>query len=134
MKVGSLTAMFHNVARSIASRIKLRPHVQPVPIQEAEETSTRTIHCGTHGEQAETFVCQHIADGLIRHDRVGFFWTVEDPDNPHPDAWCAECEGRVKLTGGEWEGEASEHLKPKILCGECYGAAKVFHMGGDPWS
>lgn len=93
-----------------------------------------TIQCDKHGEAAATFVCQHIVDGLFRHERLGFFWTVDDPGNPHPDAWCAECEERVKLTHGEWEGAALEHLKPKTLCSECYEVAKVFHMGGDPWS
>ena len=43
----------------------------------------RTIHCDTHGDADETFVCQHVIDGLIRKERVGFFWTAEDPDNPH---------------------------------------------------
>jgi hypothetical protein len=45
-----------------------------------------------------------------------------------------ECEERVKLTGGEWEGEALEHLQPKVLCAECYDVARMFHTGGDPWS
>ena len=93
-----------------------------------------TVNCDTHGPAPKTFVCQHIADGLLRHEPVGFFWTIVDPDDPYPDAWCSECEERVKRTGGEWEGEALELLKPKILCGRCYEIAKVFHMGGDPWS
>jgi hypothetical protein len=92
------------------------------------------VRCDKHGEAPRTFVCQHIASGLIRHERVGFFWTRGDPNNPHPDAWCAECEERVKLTGGEWQGEALEQLQPKILCAHCYELAKAFHMGGDPWS
>lgn len=92
------------------------------------------IQCAIHGEQQETFVCQHIAEGLQTKDRVGFFWTQYDPENPRPDAWCAECEGRVRLTDGEWIAEAEANLKPKILCGACYDIAKIFHMGGDPWS
>jgi hypothetical protein len=93
-----------------------------------------TIHCETHGEAPRTFVCQHIASGLIRHERVGFFWTREDHGDLHPDAWCSACEERVKRTGGKWEGDALDHLQPKMLCGECYELAKAFHMGGDPWS
>ena len=100
----------------------------------ADDDGPRRIYCDTHGDADETFVCQHVIEGLIHKERVGFFWTAEDPDNPHPDAWCAECEERVKLTWEEWEGEALEHLKPKILCGECYEVAKTFHMGGNPWS
>lgn len=51
-----------------------------------------------------------------------------------PDAWCTECEDRVRLTDGEWIAEAEANLEPKILCGACYDIAKIFHMGGDPWS
>ncbi|NKF24110.1 hypothetical protein [Solimonas marina] len=94
----------------------------------------KTVECGTHGTQQESFVCQHIVHGLQVRRRVGFFWTTFDPENPRPDAWCSECERRVKLTGGEWVGEAGEQLKVKILCGACYDAAKIFHLGGNPWS
>jgi hypothetical protein len=92
------------------------------------------VNCKTHGTQPQTFVCQHIVAGLIAKERVGFWWTQHDPDNPRPDAWCRECEGRVSKTGGEWEGEALEQLRPQILCGACYDSAKKFHLGGNPWS
>jgi hypothetical protein len=91
------------------------------------------VVCATHGESGEAFVCQHVVQGLIRHERVGFFW-ADDPDNPCPDAWCAACEERVRATGGEWEGEALQELQPQLMCAHCYGAAKAFHMGGTPWS
>lgn len=93
-----------------------------------------TVDCATHGKQQETFVCQHIVHGLQERRRVGFYWTTYDPDNSRPDAWCAECEERVRATDGEWIGEAEAQLKPKILCGACYDLAKVYHLGGDPWS
>lgn len=92
------------------------------------------IKCDQHGVTQSTFVCQHIVEGLLRRERVGFFWTQEDPDNPHPDAWCLACEERACRTGGEWIGEAFQHLGAKVMCTHCYEAAKVFHMGGDPWS
>jgi hypothetical protein len=92
------------------------------------------VRCATHGEQQKTRVCQHIVTGLKSKARVGFFWTTEDPENARPDAWCAECEDRVRLTDGDWIGEAEEHLKPQVLCGACYDLAKTFHMGGDPWA
>ncbi|MCP4928701.1 MAG: hypothetical protein GY918_06550 [Gammaproteobacteria bacterium] len=94
----------------------------------------RHTQCATHGKQPETFVCQHILGGLIDKKRVGFFWTQDDPENPYPDAWCSDCEERVKKTGGDWAGEALDKLKPEVLCAECYKVAKEFHMGGDPWS
>ena len=96
--------------------------------------ASRSIQCTTHGSQQETFVCQHIAAGLESKERVGFFWTTFDPDNPRPDAWCSACEKRVRQTNGDWIDEAEAHLKPKILCGACYDLAKEFHMGGNPWS
>ena len=89
------------------------------------------VRCATHGDQPQTLVCQHIAQGLIDRQRVGFFWTVADPNNPRPDAWCLECENRCRREGGEWIGSALEHLEPKVLCGECYDFAKAFNLGGN---
>jgi hypothetical protein len=93
-----------------------------------------TATCPVHGSQQATTVCQHIVQGLTNKQRVGFWWTREAPDNPRPDAWCTACSERVKKTEGEWIGEALEHANPQVLCGACYDVAKVFHMGGDPWS
>lgn len=93
-----------------------------------------TVQRDAHGTQQETFVCQHIVKGLHDKVRVGFFWTLHDPENPRPDAWCSECEDRVAATGGEWVGEAGEQLGAKILCSACYDLAKYFHTGGNPWS
>jgi hypothetical protein len=31
------------------------------------------VRCDTHGLQQETWVCQHIAQGLFDRNRVGFF-------------------------------------------------------------
>jgi hypothetical protein len=92
------------------------------------------IDCDLHGPSDIAFVCQHIARGLLRRERVGFYWTGADPDDPHPDAWCAACEERRNRDGGEWVGAAEKHLQAKILCAACYQVAKSFHMGGDPWS
>ena len=93
-----------------------------------------TVRCEVHGVQQQTLVCQHIVDGLIARRRVGFFWTTSGSDSARPDAWCAQCEGKVRATAGEWTGEALECAAPKVLCGACYDLAKRFHMGEDPWS
>jgi hypothetical protein len=95
----------------------------------SEAHESGTVRCTTHGMQQETFVCQHIVQGMASRKRVGFFWTGDDPDNARPDAWCYECEERVRATGGEWVGEAESHLGAKVLCGACYDLAKKFHMG-----
>lgn len=92
------------------------------------------VTCGSHGEQQRTYVCQHIYAGLVARERVGWFWSIGDPNNPRPDAYCQDCEIRVRKTGGEWVGEALEQLQPTILCGICYDLAKTFHTGGNPWS
>jgi hypothetical protein len=93
----------------------------------------KSIRCETHGLQQETWVCQHIAQGLADRNRVGFFWVTGDPDNSRPDACCFDCNERVKATGGEWVDEALTQLEPKSLCGACYDLAKAFHMGGTPF-
>jgi len=82
-----------------------------------------TVECERHGPQPEAFVCQHIAESLRTGQSVGFFWSSESSES-RPDAWCRECNERVKRTGGEWVGEAAEALGVKLLCGGCYDAAK----------
>lgn len=93
----------------------------------------KTVQCSTHGRQPMTLVCQHVVDGLTKRERVGFFW-ASDSGNPRPDAWCSDCNDRVAATKGEWIGDALDQLDPKVLCGACYDMAKLFHMGGNPWS
>src|SRR5580692_11818474 len=97
-------------------------------------TSRPTVRCATHGEQQEAMVCQHVFAGLVSKTRVGFYWSTFDPGNPYPDAWCAECEARVRATNGEWVGVAEANLNPQVLCGACYDLAKHFHLGANPWS
>jgi hypothetical protein len=92
------------------------------------------VTCDTHGDQPRTFVCQHIVEGLRTKTRVGFWWAYDDPENPRPDAYCTACNERVRLTDGEWTGEALDLLNAQVLCAECYDLAKAFHMGGNPWS
>jgi hypothetical protein len=95
----------------------------------ARMTDTRaTVNCAEHGPQQETFVCQHIVEGLRDGRRVGFFSAI-DPDNPRPDAWCSECHTRLQRCGGDWVGEAQAQLGAKVLCGACYDRAKSFHRG-----
>jgi hypothetical protein len=101
---------------------------------DSEETMVDSVRCTAHGNQQATLVCQHIFDGLAHRKRVGFFWTICDPDNPRPDAWCVACEERVRATNGDWIDQSLEHLQPKVLCGACYDLAKEFHLGGNPWS
>lgn len=89
-----------------------------------------TVDCPLHGPNKQTFVCGHVMRGLFNQERVGFFWSRNEPEASRPDAWCRECEARVIETGGKWVAEALEKLDAQVLCGRCYDAAKRFHMGG----
>jgi hypothetical protein len=92
---------------------------------------TGMVHCAVHGLQPRAHVCQHIIAGNRSRERVGFFWTATQPGNERPDAWCRECEERLRATRGQWIGQAQKHVQAKVLCGPCYDGAKQFHMGGD---
>ena len=86
------------------------------------------VTCEVHGASQETFVCQHIVDGLSQGRPVGFFWPADAAEGDRPDAWCADCQARVVQVGGEWVGEALENLGAQLLCGGCYDDAKALHM------
>ena len=91
-------------------------------------TDQRAVQCQRHGPQPETFVCQHLVLSLHTRLPVGFFWP-RDATELRPDAWCAECEERVKLTGGEWIEAAGEELGASLLCAMCYDEVKRFNYG-----
>jgi len=85
-----------------------------------------TIQCPVHGEQQETFVCQHLVTSLDTGKQVGFFWSGE----PRGDAWCSECEAaRIREGGisGGWNERSEKFLGVKILCGACYDRVRVLH-------
>ena len=86
-----------------------------------------TVHCHIHGEQQETFVCQHIVQGLSVNVPYGFWW-ANDPENPRPSAWCTLCNDLVAKEGGEWTEEVLEVAKVKLLCGCCYDIAKKMNI------
>jgi len=88
----------------------------------------RMVQCQDHGSQPETFVCQHIAQSLVRRQPVGFHWPG-DSDQEYPDAWCSECNARHERAGFEWQGEAAEQLGAKLLCARCYLQARVLALG-----
>lgn len=92
-----------------------------------------TVECCLHGEQQETFVCQHIVQTLNDEIPRGFWW-ADNPENPRPDAWCSECEAMVQRTGGEWNDESEAFAQVKLLCGVCYDQAKQVNLPEKrPW-
>ena len=81
------------------------------------------VECGTHGTQQATYVCKHIVQS-VRDGVPRGFLTAHDPGNPHPDAWCADCEERVQATDGEWNDESEAFAGITLLCSACYRYAR----------
>jgi hypothetical protein len=91
-------------------------------------TKSNSVECGQHGNQDQTFVCQHIVQGLRERVPNGFWW-AKDSSNPRPDAWCTACNEVVAATGGEWTQDAETFAGVKLLCGLCYDIAKTMNLG-----
>jgi hypothetical protein len=81
------------------------------------------IQCERHGLQEETFVCQHIVTSLQDREPRGFHWPGES-NQRRPDAWCSECNERLRQAGWEWTSEAERQANIQLLCGGCYDDAK----------
>jgi hypothetical protein len=86
-----------------------------------------TIDCEQHGQQPETFVCQHIVESLQTGNQVGFWWASEH-GNPRPDAWCTACNELVREAGGEWDDQTESFASVKLLCGACYDRAREHNL------
>ena len=63
-------------------------------------TETYYVDCLEHGQQEETFVCQHIVQSLEDGQAKGFHWSSESNES-RPDAWCHECDDKVRVADGE---------------------------------
>lgn len=84
------------------------------------------IVCCEHGEQEETFVCQHLLRALQTRETVGFCFA----SSPRGDAWCSECEDvRVREGGssGDWNERSEAFASIKLLCGACYDQVRELH-------
>lgn len=87
-----------------------------------------TVECETHGLQQETFVCQHIVQGLVEGTTHGF-WCAEDSESPRPDAWCTACNEFLEQHGGDWNDTTEAFASVKLLCGACYDSARIANLG-----
>ena len=87
------------------------------------------VTCSEHGTQDETFVCQHIVQGLEENVPYGFWW-APDSDQLRPDAWCTLCNELVANAGGTWTDEVLAIAQVKLLCAGCYDRAKAINLTG----
>lgn len=89
--------------------------------------STFEVHCGQHGAQPATFVCQHLARSIRTGVAVGFHVSGENPGTERPDAWCNDCE-RIRVDeGGEWNDRSETFAGITLLCGRCYDRAHAIN-------
>jgi hypothetical protein len=79
------------------------------------------IHCETHGESQETFVCSHLADGAVAS---GFNRDEPSAENPFPDAWCDDCDVILETHQG-WNEESEKLITIRLLCSGCYEKARI---------
>lgn len=84
------------------------------------------VTCSEHGQQEETFVCQHIVQGLEENMPYGFWWARDT--KPRPDAWCTMCNELVAKAGGEWTEDVLAIAQIKLLCAVCYDRAKAMNI------
>lgn len=81
----------------------------------------KSIHCSTHGECGETFVCSHLSESAVG---LGFNRDEPAADDPFPDAWCDDCE-LIRAAHDGWNEESEELACFSLLCSECYERARI---------
>lgn len=79
--------------------------------------------CAEHGEQPETFVCQHIVETLHDERPRGFHWSAESTQ-PYPDAWCSACNERLRSADWEWTDDTLAFARVRLLCAGCYSSCQ----------
>ena len=92
----------------------------------ALDAMTNTVECHAHGEQEQTFVCQHLLGALRTGEKVGFF----SSGGPRGDAWCSACEEFRRREGGstgDWNERSEAFAGVKLLCGACYDRLRAQH-------
>jgi hypothetical protein len=90
-----------------------------------------TVNCGIHGPQPFSFVCTHIAHGLLGETSPGFIYTP-DPNEDYPVAWCEGCEMVFSAMSDNWITEfEKQQADYKLLCALCYQEARDLAVGGD---
>lgn len=81
----------------------------------------KKVHCETHGECQESFVCNHLASPSAG---LGFNRDEPSEEKPFPDAWCDDCEVIFQAHNG-WTDEAQKLATIVMLCSDCYELARI---------
>lgn len=77
-----------------------------------------TIHCDTHGDSWQAFVCNHLAESEAG---LGFNRGEPSEDDPFPNAWCDNCDLIYQVHGDE----AQELIEIRLVCSHCYELARI---------
>ncbi|MFN8392970.1 MAG: hypothetical protein U0136_21935 [Bdellovibrionota bacterium] len=85
-------------------------------------TESRKITCAEHGEARATFVCKH----LMHATKVEWISSSPTPEDPWPDAWCADCNKAFEVEG-RWTDAAMALVSDDIraICHTCYERARA---------
>jgi hypothetical protein len=89
-----------------------------------EDSGSRTVKCGTHGEVERAFVCCHI----VRDDLApaGFNEFEPEPDDPDLMAWCDDCMSVYEQIG-EWTDQLAEAVDIRLVCEFCFSRLRELH-------
>jgi hypothetical protein len=94
---------------------------------DSQNEEKRFVQCSRHGQQRETYVCQHIVRSVQDQVPCGFLADEPTEDDPFPDAWCYECEQR-RMVDGEWNDENEAFAGIMLICAGCYQRAKKLNQ------
>lgn len=78
-----------------------------------------TANCSIHGQQGIGLACTHVAHAIDSGADVGFFWG-DHTDTARPDAWCRECEQKLRALNGADSSDWFREADFKILCASCW--------------
>ena len=92
---------------------------------------TNVVACPKHGPQPKACVCGHVLHSLHDLQPRGFFYSV-DTDQEYPDAWCRECDDRLRGAGGAWTDELEKLSDIRLVCASCYQTAKTLNSAVSP--
>jgi hypothetical protein len=84
----------------------------------------KSVSCSIHGTHGIGLVCVHVANGLLRGDQVGFYWS-DNTDLARPDAWCKDCETALRHPNDTSSEVWLANADFKMLCALCWDEAKA---------